>query len=70
MTFDNAPAVMNIQEAAEVARLDRRTVSHAIHRGDLSALVAGRAVRIHREELEAWLRGTTSAQRSVKGAGT
>jgi excisionase family DNA binding protein len=65
-----SPAVMNIQEAAEVARLERRLVSQAVHRGELPALIAGRCVRICRSELEGWLRGATSGGRRGKGAGT
>lgn len=62
MTLDDAPPVMNISEASEVARMDRRIVSQAVHRGELRALIAGRVVRITKPALVAWLNGEGTAQ--------
>lgn len=70
MTLDDMPAIVNIGEAAEVARVDRRLVSQAVHRGELRALVAGRTVRITREALKAWLMGedATAPEPRLSGA--
>jgi len=46
--LDDAPPVLKVAEAAEVALVDPKTIRQAIHRGDLAALVTGRVIRIHR----------------------
>jgi excisionase family DNA binding protein len=48
---------MRVEQAAEVALVDPKTIRRAIHRGKLRALVSGRVIRIHRTSLEAWLTG-------------
>lgn len=57
MTLDDCPSVMNMTEAGQAARVERRLVSRAVHRGELRALVAGRTVRITKDALIAWLQG-------------
>jgi excisionase family DNA binding protein len=48
---------MRVEQAAEVALVDPKTIRRAIHRGELRALVSGRIIRIHRTALETWVMG-------------
>jgi excisionase family DNA binding protein len=57
LTLDNCPPVLRVEQAAEVALVDAKTIRRAIHRGELRALVSGRVIRIHRASLDAWLTG-------------
>jgi len=56
-TTENPERVwMNTRQAAEYAGVDPATLWRARRRGDLRAGGAGSAVRIHRADLDAWLR--------------
>ena len=57
LTLDEAPPVMRVDLAAQVALVNPKTIRQAIHRGELRALVSGRVIRIHREALRAWIMG-------------
>lgn len=60
LNLDDCPPVMRVDEAARVALVDAKTIRRAIHAGELRALVSGRVIRVHRGQLEAWLRGETA----------
>lgn len=47
---------MNTTQAAEYANVDPATLWRARRRGELKAGGVGRAVRIHRDDLDCWLR--------------
>lgn len=47
---------MNTTQAAEYAGLDASSLWRARRRGELKAGGVGRAVRIHRDDLDCWLR--------------
>jgi excisionase family DNA binding protein len=57
VTLDDCPPVLKVDQAAEVALCDAKTIRQAIHRGELAALVSGRVIRVHRDALKAWLLG-------------
>jgi excisionase family DNA binding protein len=63
VSLDDCPPVLRVQEAAEVALVDAKTLRRAIHRGELPALIAGRVIRIHRDALTAWLMGESNENR-------
>jgi len=46
---------LTYQEAAAYCRCDRTTLWRAVRAGDLRASGPGRAVRFHRDELDAWM---------------
>lgn len=51
-----APLVLTVDEAAELLRVDRKTVYSMDQRGKLPGVRrVGRAIRIHRPTLIAWL---------------
>jgi excisionase family DNA binding protein len=53
---DSLPTVITVDEAAELLRVDRKTVYTAVQRGKLPGVrKVGRAIRIHRPTLVAWL---------------
>jgi len=55
-TATQASEVLTVDEAAELLRVDRKTVYTAIRRGKLPGVrKVGRSIRIHRPTLVAWL---------------
>ena len=57
MTLDDCPPVLTVEQAAQVALVDPKSIRKAIHRGELKALASGRLIRIHRDALKRWLMG-------------
>lgn len=51
MTLEDAPSVLTVDEAAELLRVDRKTVYRAIDAGDLPVLRLGRTIRISKQTL-------------------
>lgn len=56
------PALLTIPEAAEFCRVSRKTMYRRVRSGEVPAVRVGasdrtRAIRIRRDELEAWLYG-------------
>ena len=56
------PVVLTVAEAAELLRLDARTITDMLHRGDLAGNIAARglkrgAVRVTSESVLDWLGG-------------
>jgi excisionase family DNA binding protein len=68
------PDVGKVDEVAQVARYDRKTVYAAIERGELQAVRCGRAIRVTKVALLRWL-GITDVEsekptlRVVEGGG-
>lgn len=54
---------MNVRQAAEYAGVDPVTIWRARRRGELRAGGAGTAVRIHRADLDSWLRAGGDSER-------
>ena len=56
---------MTRADAARYARLSVASVSRAIRSGRLAAfrVAGGRAVRLHRDDVDAWLRLTSTRER-------
>lgn len=53
---ESVPTVITVDEAAALLRVDRKSVYTAIRRGKLPGVRrVGRAIRIHRPTLVAWL---------------
>lgn len=61
-----APAVLTVEELAELLRLDRKTVYNAIARKEIPGVLRfGRAIRLSRDAVVQWLRdGQGRAPRS------
>lgn len=57
----NQPA-LKIHEAAELANVSTKTIRREIDRCALIAYRVGRAVRIDREDFDAWFRGTPAGR--------
>ena len=53
------PKMFTIDEAAEIARVSRRTVVREIARGHLRAVRVGHSWRVRAEDLDAWLQPVT-----------
>lgn len=51
----NLPAVLTVDEAADLLRVDRRSVYGLIRSGDLHAVRVGRALRVPRWAIEHFL---------------
>jgi len=59
------PAVLTVDEAAALLRVDRKSVYESIRRGELPGVVrVGRAIRIGRTALLQWLAGQGRVSRS------
>ena len=55
------PAVITVDEAAALLRVDRKSIYESIRRGELPGVVrVGRAIRISRTALLQWLSGRVS----------
>ncbi len=63
---DAPPSVLTLVEAADLLRLDRKTVEELVARGELPGRKIEEEYRFFRPALEAWLQGTT-LKRSVLG---
>ena len=58
MNETGAPEVLTVDDVADLLRVDRKTVYEAIRQKQIPGVVhIGRAIRVHRATLEAWLRG-------------
>ena len=55
MTFDQAPDVLNVKEAAELARIGRNQLYEACRRGDIWSCTIGRSIRIPKIALGKYL---------------
>jgi excisionase family DNA binding protein len=62
LTLDNAPAVLRIDQAAQIALVHRETIRCAVHRGEIRALTSGRVIRISRDALRQWLMGEATSR--------
>jgi excisionase family DNA binding protein len=59
------PAVITVDEAAALLRVDRKSIYESIRRGELPGVVrVGRAIRISRTALLQWLSGQGRVSRS------
>ena len=47
--------LLTVQEVADTARVDHKTVRRAIQRGELAALRPGWQIRITPEAMQAWM---------------
>lgn len=55
MKLADAPDVLKVDEVAELARMDRKSIYAAIEEGELQALRRGRSIRVTKVHLMAWL---------------
>jgi len=67
-TTMSAPVVMTADEVAAYTRLDRRTIYKAVREGSLRCAKAGRALRFHREAVDAWLKGQSEVPDDERSA--
>jgi len=59
------PAVLTVDEAAALLRVDRKSIYESIRRGELPGVVrVGRIIRISRPALLQWLSGQVRVSRS------
>jgi excisionase family DNA binding protein len=63
LSLDNCAPVLKVDQAAQVALVDPKTIRAAVHRGELKALVQGRVIRVMRESLRVWLAGAHTDRR-------
>ncbi len=49
------PALLRAEEAARITSLGRSTIFKMLSTGELRAVRIGRAVRVRRSDLEAWI---------------
>ena len=56
MTFDDAPSVLTIPEAARLLRIGRNQAYEAAKRGEIPAFRVGRSLRVPKEALLQQLR--------------
>jgi excisionase family DNA binding protein len=59
-TLETGTSWLTYEEAEEYTGVERTTIWRAMRTGKLRAGRAGRAVRFHRDDLDAWLRGEHS----------
>lgn len=55
------PALLTVREAAEMLRVGRNLAYELVQRGELPALRVGRAIRIPRAALLAWIEEQSGA---------
>ncbi len=55
MTLADAPAVLTVEEAAQILRLGRSAAYEAVRRGEIPSIRVGRLVRIPTHRLAAML---------------
>ena len=53
------PSLLTLDEVAERLNVSRRTVERLVHGGDLAATKIGRAVRVHPQAVEGYIRHVT-----------
>jgi excisionase family DNA binding protein len=59
------PEMLNVEELAELLRVDRKTVYDAIAKGEIpGARRVARAIRVSRDAVIDWLRGQGGGSRS------
>ena len=60
------PLVLTVGEAADLLRLDRRTVRSMVRSGELEGNQRGHAIRVSRPSVVDWLRGKRRVPRSKR----
>lgn len=63
-----ARRMATINQAAEYAVVDHKTIRRAIARGDVQAYRAGRIIRVDLDSVDGWLRPVRSARAVADGA--
>ena len=66
-TWEDLPLVLTTKQAAEVLQVHIKTVEAMCRAGDLPARKVGKAWRIRREDLRAYLSGTIGDVEPGKG---
>lgn len=61
---DSDPAVMTIDEVAELLRVPKSSIYRLAQRGEIPSRKVGRHWRFHRETLEQWLKERHKPQES------
>ena len=67
MTHADMPAVLTVEEAAQVLRIGRGAAYEAVRRGDIPAVRVGRSLRVPRHQLDAMLGIEPPAVRCEEG---
>ena len=56
MVDEDDRILVSVKEAARLLDVNEITIRRLIQRGELSAMKVGRALRVHRPSLEAWVK--------------
>jgi len=56
----DVPDAMTVSEAAEMCRVNKKTIYAAIQRGEFPSSKIGGVIRCYRPDVINWLRGSTS----------